>query len=471
MNFFYWNKNFEIGIEEIDRQHRGLVDLINRLAVAITEGGKLPDVQFLFGQLMEYAAIHFSDEEKLLAACPLPEGEKEKHRKAHQGFVVKAREIIRRPDLLQAEVAEQVLEFLTTWLISHILGSDRKIAESLGRSGSGVHGEQRLFDISPVERVLLGALSETERRFRLISDHTPVLIWVADAKGVRGFFNRAWTDFVGIPHDAIQDAGAEWSEFIHPDDRMSYLAVLRELAVTRKPAEVEYRLRRHDGDYRWFLEKLLPRVDANDTFMGLVASATDISSIKQAEALLSRANQQLEHEVARRTAQLEKLILTDTLTGVGSRRHLTRRLEEETIRAQRYHRPLSAIFFDLDHFKCINDVHGHAMGDIVLVDVAARLQACLRDSDVLGRMGGEEFVALLPETDLGEAIQLAERICRDIAGMQWEKIPHTITISAGVAERARDESGEAMLQRSDLALYRAKEAGRNCCRADGSGAS
>jgi diguanylate cyclase (GGDEF)-like protein/hemerythrin-like metal-binding protein/PAS domain S-box-containing protein len=462
MDFFYWNKSFEVGMPAIDSQHRRLVDLINELAAAITEGGKLPDVQSLFGRLMKYAAVHFSDEEKLMAACLLPETEKAEHRKAHRGFVKKAREIMQHPDLLQAEVAEEVLEFLTTWLISHILGSDKRIVQALERGGQALAAGKSLLDISPVERVLLGALNETERRFRLISDQSPVLMWVADANGVRSFFNRTWTDFVGI--DAESTGDTDWRDFIHPEDRPAYLEKIRQLPATPQPIEAEYRLRRRDGHYHWFLERILPRLDSGDVFVGLIASATDISAIKEAEVLLSSANKELEQEVARRTAQLEQLMLTDPLTGVGNRRLLTKRLAEETTRARRYQRPLCAVFFDLDHFKRINDVFGHAAGDVVLAGVAESLKACLRDCDLLGRFGGEEFVVLLPETGIDDAMQVAERMRSAVADMQMPQIPVTITVSAGVAEWTTDETGEGLLQRADRALYQAKEAGRNCCR-------
>jgi diguanylate cyclase (GGDEF)-like protein/hemerythrin-like metal-binding protein/PAS domain S-box-containing protein len=462
MNFFYWNKSFEVGIAAIDSQHRCLVDLINALAAAVTEGGKLPELQSLFGQLMEYAAVHFSDEEKLMNASSLPETEKEAHRREHRCFVEKAQKIVENPKLLQVEASEQVLEFLITWLISHILGSDKKIAKALEQNGEDRFPGESFFDISPVERVLLGALTETERRFRLISDHTPALMWVADVAGERGFVNRSWTDFVGIAPDSTADT--DWRDFIHPDDRSAYLELLHQLPVAPQPAETEYRLRRHDGQYHWFLEKILPRIDSGNVFMGLIASATDISTIKQAEALLSRANQELEQEVAHRTAQLEQLMLTDPLTGVGNRRLLTKRLEEETLRAHRYQRPFCAIFFDLDHFKRINDLYGHAAGDAVLTGVASILRACLRDCDLLGRFGGEEFVVILPETSIQDAVQIAERMRCGVADMRLPMIPKTITVSAGVAEWMRGETGEVLLERSDRALYQAKEAGRNCCR-------
>lgn len=462
MTIFYWNKSFELGIPEIDHQHRRLVDLINELAVAITDGSKLPDVRLMIDRLMEYATNHFMEEEVVLMASALPEAEKTRHKQAHQSFVAKTQEIAQRSDLLRSEISEQVLEFLTTWLVSHILGSDKKIVAALDASKAIAGEMERLFDISPVERTLLGALTETERRFRLISDHSPVLIWVSDTNGARGFFNRAWEVFLGVGLDTLADE--RWVDYIHPKDRPAYLELLCKQADQPNPVEVEYRLRNRSGNYHWFLEKILPRIDSNGVFLGLIASATDISSIKQAEALLTHANEELEKEVAQRTAQLEKLMLTDPLTGVGNRRFLTKSLDEEVQRAQRYERPLCVIFLDLDHFKRINDTYGHAVGDIVLTRVSQRLGACLRACDKLGRFGGEEFVALLPEASLVEAGRVAERMRIDVAQLEIPEIQGSVTVSAGLAECMPGEAVDTLLQRSDDAMYQAKAAGRNCCR-------
>ena len=162
--------------------------------------------------------------------------------------------------------------------------------------------------------------------------------------------------------------------------------------------------------------------------------------------------------------------LTDALTGLYNRRYLTRRLEEEIARAQRYAQPLSCLFIDVDHFKRINDTYGHAAGDEVLRDLAGRLRSHLRPSDVAVRFGGEEFALLLPQIAAREAMRIAERMrvmvngapVRTRAGM----IP--VTVSIGVAQ-ARPELGErretvgnALLAAADAALYRAKEKGRDC---------
>ncbi len=462
MQFFYWNKSFEIGIAEIDQQHRTMVDFINTLATALVEGGKLPEVRGIADQLLQYATSHFRDEEKLIASCSLPAEEQISHRIAHARFVEKTQEILLRPDLFQEEVSQQVLEFLTTWLISHILGSDLKIVRSAAEGGKVLtEVDELLAGISPVERMLLGALTETERRFRLISDHAPVLIWVSDATGVRGFFNRAWSDFVGVIDEKSLSEG--WSRFVHPEDYDRYQAQIRAVLAGFEPVEVEYRIRDYHGKYHWFLERMLPRIDTTGVLLGVIASATNITSIKQAEALLNQSNRVLEQEVARRTEQLELLMLTDPLTGVGNRRMVTKRLEEEVVRSQRYHRPLTIAFIDIDLFKNINDTYGHAIGDSVLINVAQSLGACVRDCDIIGRYGGEEFVVLLPETVLDVAHSVAERMRRDIELLNPLHLSRSVTVSIGLAELMDNETGDALLARSDRALYLAKKSGRNCC--------
>ena len=461
MQFFYWNKNFEVGVPEIDLQHQKLVRIINELAAAIVENRRLPDVRVLFRGLMDYAASHFQSEEQLMEGSPLPEHEKTGHRKAHRYFVEVISETMLRTDLLRSEVSEQVLQFLTTWLISHILGSDLKMVQSLTAKEAAAEGTAPLFGISQVERLLLGALTETEHRFRLIADHAPVLIWVSDATGLRGFFNRAWCDLVGVGEDAVYSR--DWSEFIHPEDRAPYQARIAAILIERKPVETEYRLLDCRGLYHWFLERILPNIDANEVLLGLIASATDITDIKRAEDLLSQTNRDLEIEVARRNEQLEQLMLTDALTGIGNRRLLSKRLDDEVLRAQRYQRPMSLVFFDIDLFKRINDSYGHAVGDLALTIVARTLGAGLRECDILCRFGGEEFVALLPETKIEEALGVAQRMRLDVSLIRLPQISETFTISAGLAELAPDENGEQLLQRCDQALYRAKASGRNRC--------
>ncbi len=460
MQPFYWNRNFEIGIASVDQQHHMLVDLVNNLAEAAAGGAHLPEVRKLTAALMDYAVQHFTEEEELLDRSPLPEADKVAHLAAHRAFVERVQGLTSREDLLQPEIIQAVFDFLTTWLVSHILRLDRKLAQSLQLVPDEEPRPGGL-EVSPVERILLGALTETERRFRLLSDHTPSLIWVSDSHGERSYFNRAWTELLGLAMEALDEG---WPAALHPDERQAYLELLAALHRNPQPAQAEFRLRDAKGQERWYFEKILPRRTEDGTFLGLIASATDVTSLKQAELLLSRANEDLEREVARRTAQLEQLMLTDPLTGVGNRRHLMTQLEAEVERARRYGRLLSVLFVDIDHFKRVNDTCGHATGDQVLVAVATHLRAQLRTADALGRYGGEEFIAILPDTDRDSAARAAERWLAGLPELAVPGLDWPVTASAGVAQWQPSESAEALLARCDQALYQAKADGRACVR-------
>ncbi len=162
--------------------------------------------------------------------------------------------------------------------------------------------------------------------------------------------------------------------------------------------------------------------------------------------------------------------LTDALTGLHNRRYLERRLGEEISRARRYHQPLSCLFLDADHFKRVNDQHGHAAGDSVLREISLRVRECLRASDVATRFGGEEFTLLLPQTDIDEACHLAERI-RIAIGSRPIPTPAgaelNITLSIGVSQLPQSEpedpaaAGRRLLEQADQALYQAKKQGRD----------
>ena len=461
MQPFYWNRNFEIGIPSVDQQHHMLLDLINGLAEAISGGAHLPEVQELTDALMTYAVQHFSEEEQLLARAPMAEEDKRAHRAAHRAFVEKVRQLVQREDLMQPEIVQAVMTFLTTWLVSHILGVDRKLALAMELIPQAGEERSSIVDVSPVEQILLGALTETERRFRLLSDDTPALIWVSDAMGQRGFFNRAWSELLGRDMEAVY---ASWADHLHPEDKGPYLDFQASLIADPRPGQMEFRLRDRDGQHRWFFEKTLPRHASDGTFMGLIASATDVTTLKDAERLLTRANEELESEVSRRTAQLELLMLTDPLTGVGNRRQLMGRLEAETERARLYQRDLTVLFIDLDHFKRVNDTFGHPVGDQVLVAVARHLMEQIRVADSIGRVGGEEFVILLPDTQLEAARVAAERWLSTVATLSIPGLSWPMTASAGVAQFREGDTGESLLARCDRALYQAKADGRACVR-------
>lgn len=181
------------------------------------------------------------------------------------------------------------------------------------------------------------------------------------------------------------------------------------------------------------------------------------------EAELALSRQELTHR-AQVEAELRRWATTDSLTGMANRRHFLDLAEREMQRARRYDRPMTVAIFDVDLFKRINDGFGHAIGDDVLRAIAATTAITLRESDVAGRLGGEEFGLMLPETDLTGAIDLAERLRVAVAAttITANGAPLSVTISIGVAALEEgDASIDVLFARADSALYRAKNSGRD----------
>ena len=188
---------------------------------------------------------------------------------------------------------------------------------------------------------------------------------------------------------------------------------------------------------------------------GTVISYRDVTERYQLEQALRTTNRRLVEALA----EVERLADTDKLTGVWNRRRFDVRLHEEMERCQRYCQPLALVLLDIDHFKQVNDTYGHAIGDQALITVAQTIAGQLRASDTLARWGGEEFVVLTPLA-LSDALALAEKLRQLVAAQHIPPLT-ALSISLGVAESRRGESGEDLLRRADAALYRAKTAGRN----------
>jgi diguanylate cyclase (GGDEF)-like protein len=159
---------------------------------------------------------------------------------------------------------------------------------------------------------------------------------------------------------------------------------------------------------------------------------------------------------------IERLARTDPLTGLLNRRALHEELAREVERSHRHPSPLSVVALDVDHFKRVNDLWGHAAGDRFLVAAARVLLAGIRRVDMAVRLGGEELLLVLPQTGITRALQVAERLRLAVCGLRVEGVPEPVTISAGVAALAKGELAESLLHRADQALYAAKAGGRNC---------
>ena len=169
------------------------------------------------------------------------------------------------------------------------------------RAPQGLLALAALVDVGARRRAEL-ALRESEARFRIMADSSPVLIWVAGTDKLCTFFNRPWLEFTG--RTAEQETGSGWAAGVHPDDQRRCLSIYVAAFDARKPFVMQYRLRRHDGEYRWLQDCGTPRYDVSGAFAGYVGSCVDITDLQNASRELERANTQLEARVAERTAEL-----------------------------------------------------------------------------------------------------------------------------------------------------------------------
>lgn len=208
------------------------------------------------------------------------------------------------------------------------------------------------------------------------------------------------------------------------------------------------------------------RADARAlTYNWLLSSAGALMMALLAAAVISAAR--AHRRLIDLTAELQHLASTDVLTGLPNRRQLMAAMEREIRRAARTGRPLSLALIDIDHFKRVNDRHGHPSGDAVLCEVAEVLREVTRGGDLLGRFGGEEFAVLMPETGIEQAQWASERLRKAIEGREM-RFPGGgsgyVTVSTGVALLGGDEQCDHLVSRADAALYEAKASGRNLVR-------
>ncbi len=240
--------------------------------------------------------------------------------------------------------------------------------------------------------------------------------------------------------------------------RLGGLGLLAALRERELAPEVILLTGSHASDTQAAVEAL--RLGAHDYL------TKDIAAGEALALAVERASEKwrLRQENSRLLRELQRLSLTDALTGLGNRRAFDQALRQEVARAQRQYTELSLVLFDIDHFKRVNDTLGHPAGDEVLAEFARRLRSVARVSDRAFRHGGEEFAVLLGDTDSDGASGLAARVLMAVAGSSFvaAQRPVRLTCSAGVTElAASDVSPEALLRRADRALYEAKSSGRN----------
>ena len=284
-------------------------------------------------------------------------------------------------------------------------------------------------------------LRESEERTLAILHNAPLPMTVTrESDNVFVYVNELAAKLAGMP--AAELLGTAPLTFYHaPQDRERMLAMYRRDGVVR---DYQLCMRGRDGQDVWLLISMVPIL--YDGQPSALSTVTDITERKSMEDALRQA------------------ATTDSLTGMASRSHFMERAEVELGRARRHARPLAMVMLDVDHFKQINDRHGHATGDEVLRLLTQTCRATVRQQDIVGRLGGEEFGILMPETDQDSAVALAERLRLAVSGLLVEGAngdPVRVTASFGVSAWGGDDTLDGLLARADAGLYLSKHAGRD----------
>jgi len=256
--------------------------------------------------------------------------------------------------------------------------------------------------------------------------------------------NPAFTALTGYDTDEVIGRS---SRLLHgPNTDPQTVAAVRAAMEAQRPIRVELLNYNRDGEEFWIDTNIVPLRDAHGRVTHFATIGRDLSATKQLQQ------------------ELQLMASTDPLTGLLNRRRFLEQAETEFLRSQRYQHELAVLMLDIDHFKVINDTHGHFVGDQVLIALSRTAENLLRDIDLMGRWGGEEFVFLMPETPLAGAAILAERLREELARLAVDTAAGAVrfTVSAGVAARSECDAGITdIMQRADNALYAAKHNGRN----------
>lgn len=296
-------------------------------------------------------------------------------------------------------------------------------------------------------------LENTVREQKLLLDsvlnNIDAYVYMKDAERRYRYANPKVAELYGLPQADI--TGQRDEAILTATDAQGFAIADLKVLANKEKVCTEETFVKPDGELRHYWTIKIPLL-VDGEIDGLVGVSTDIT------------------EVVRLKNEFLRLSRTDVLTGIANRRHLLDLAEHELLRSQRAGTRVVAVFFDIDHFKRINDVHGHLIGDQVLERVAEVCGKRVRKADLFGRFGGDEFVILMSDVERAQAQTLANDLCQALADASVELpdgSPLRFSCSFGLAVSQQDSSVDALIARADAALYRAKELGRNRVWMDG----
>ncbi|WP_438971573.1 sensor domain-containing diguanylate cyclase [Methylophaga sp.] len=311
-----------------------------------------------------------------------------------------------------------------------------------------------------------------EALLEIVSDG--VWFWHANTGYV--YRSPGWYKMLGYDVHSLDGTVFTWETVIHPDDYQMVMEHFERYMKSLSEAyHLEYRCKTKSGDYILIEDKAFV-VERNEdgSVARMIGAHRDIDAqerLNQHDKLLHQELQKtidertkelnkLNQELTAKIKQTELLARTDFLTTLSNRYNFEKSLSNEVSRAQRFNEPLSLMIFDLDKFKLINDLHGHAAGDEILISIGKLLRNEIREIDLVSRWGGDEFAILLPNTSLNDAFVVADKLRKRI-NSELNTVLDSASASFGVVELTKGESPSQLSVRADKALYKSKNAGGN----------
>ena len=301
-------------------------------------------------------------------------------------------------------------------------------------------------------------------------------IWDWNALTGHVYRSPGWYRMLGYDVDSLENTVFTWESVIYPDDYERVMAHF-EAYISGKLAtyKIQYRCVTKSGGFIWIEDRgrIVERTNEGDVTRMIGAhrdihaekillekSMSESLSLQKMVELRTHELSEINLQLAKKVHEVERLATVDPLTSLANRYYFEHKIETEVSRAKRFNQPLSLIAIDIDHFKNINDDFGHASGDKALVAMANIILKNIREVDTAARWGGDELMIILPNTQLTDATDLAEKLRVLIGELQLE-IDTNITASFGVSEYSLGETTKHLMIRTDGALYEAKESGRN----------
>ncbi len=532
IDIFPWNENFNTGLTKVDEQHEKLVRLLNRLAGHIAYQPNPLTLDQVFNELADYAAYHFATEEAIWHEFLPGDDMESEHLESHLGFIAAIERFKHeQPHRPLSVVMEDILSFLTLWLVSHILETDRHMAMIVQALQAGLSLDAAKQHVaacmSGTMRALTNVILSTYRNH--VSNTLQLIKELSEREGLEQRQRRVARALkllgkcnslllhseseqellTQICRIAVEVAGYHmaWVGYAQIDEAKSVLpfavsgheaGYLEGVTITWDDSEwgqgptgasirtgktvVNQKFQDDQKMVYWkqaalergYLASIaLPLLVDKQVIGALTIYATESDSFNSEEvALLEelandlafgiRAHRVLvDHQMAQK--KIDRLSHFDQLTGLPNRTQFNDLFKMSLRHAQRNGENLAVLFLDLDNFKSINDALGHSIGDQLLVEIGSRIKAVLLEDDTAARMGGDEFVLVLPNSDANRAALVAEKLLQAIS-LPFITGQHELssTASIGVALYPLDgDTLEVLSKNADAAMYRAKQDGRN----------